>query len=114
MPQLLLEEIAAVDGVVSSGLVDRDGLLLGSSGSSADVETWASQIANMQDSSISMSAELGIGDLNSITVFGNEGSCICWVLEDSARIVLVLSKHANLGAVRRSVQERLERIKSLL
>jgi len=114
VPQHLLEEIAAVEGVVSSGLFDRDGLLLASSGSSPDVETWASQIAKMQDSSSEISAELELGEVQCVTVLGSEGSCICWGLQDSARIVLVLSKHVNLGAVRRCVQERLQRIESLL
>ena len=110
----LLSEVSAVDGLISCGLFDHDGLLLSSTGSSADVETWATQIARMEDSSREMANDLEIGKFECITVLGSEGTCICWELPPRGRLVVVLSKHTNLGEIRRTVRERLERISSLL
>ena len=110
----LLEIISNNSGIISSGIFDKNGLLICSFGDKETVNKIANVMQRIVNENHNQFYSLDIEPINCLTLIGETGTSLFWPLEKSSSLAIKIDPQANLGKIRRTVEEILPRISNLI
>ncbi|MAK05310.1 MAG: hypothetical protein CMA03_05445 [Euryarchaeota archaeon] len=110
----LLEQISNNSSVDSCGIFDLNGLLIVSNGNKDHLDKISNSMHRILDENSKQFLSLDIEPINCITLIGEKGMTLFWPLKESAALALKVDSDANLGMIRKQINELIPRIESLI
>tara|TARA_B100001113_G_C21114058_1_gene624585 strand:+ start:1905 stop:2249 length:345 start_codon:yes stop_codon:yes gene_type:complete len=110
----LLEIISNISGIISSGIFDEKGLLICYFGDRETTNKIANTMQRIVNENHNQFYSLNLEPITCLTLIGDTGTSLFWPLNKSSSLAMMIDNDANLGKIRRNVENYLPRIKELI
>ena len=110
----LLEIISNISGIISSGIFDEKGLLICHFGDRETTNKIANTMQRIVNENHNQFYSLNLEPITCLTLIGDTGTSLFWPLNKSSSLAMMIDNDANLGKIRRNVENYLPRIKELI
>jgi len=111
----IVERIASLEGVIWCAITTKEGFIEEISGAPAkSLEATSSLLPSMLESVVSVLANVNLGEPKTVTIIGDAGTLAISNVNMNYALVSQLDEAANLGLVRRLMNEGISHLRPLM